>query len=356
MTTLAKEMHVDHEGPSWVRALRRYAAPILLSLALTLGYVVFAKSARAETARVALQFGIGYLPLSVMQARSLWERHARLAGIDLTVEWQNLGNGSALNDAILTGSADIAAGGIAPMLKLWDRTRGNLKVRGIAALVTTPTLLLTNRPEIKTLADFKPTDRIAVSIPKVSLQAVLLQMAAAKLWGPGAYAQLDEQTVAMKHPDAVVALLSPRSPIAGYFASSPYQEQVLQHPGIHVVASSDDVIGSPSTFSAAWTTAAFVQKQPKLYAAFLAGLEEAMAAIAEDKARAVDDFIRVSNTNPVERALLLAIVERPDTVYSTAPRSTIRYAEFLARIGSISAAPSSWKDYFFEDAQAKDGS
>ena len=100
--------------PSRWAAVRRMIVPLLLSLGLTLVYVMFARAARAETARVALQFGIGYLPLSVMQSRSLWERQAKEAGIDLTVEWQNLGNGSALNDAILTGSADIVAGGIAP--------------------------------------------------------------------------------------------------------------------------------------------------------------------------------------------------------------------------------------------------
>jgi len=336
--------------------LRRCLVPLLISLGLTLSYAVFARAARAETARVALQFGIGYLPLSVMQARGLWEARAKEAGIDLKVEWQNLGNGSALNDAILTGSADIVAGGLTPMLKIWDKTRGNLKVRGIAALNTTPILLVANRPDVRTIADFKPTDKIALSIPKVSIQAVLLEMAAEKLWGPAGYERLDSQTVSMKHPDAVVALVSPQSPISAYFGSSPYQERVLERPGMHVVLSSNDVIGEPSTFSAAWTTTAFRQKNPRLYQAFMDALDDAMAAIPADKGRAVDDFIRVTNANPAERPLLLAIVERPDNIYTTVPQATMRYAEFLARIGSLSAKPASWKDYFFEPVQARGGS
>ena len=32
----------------------------------------------------------------------------------------------------LTGAADVAAAGFAPMLKLWDRTKNNIKVNGIA--------------------------------------------------------------------------------------------------------------------------------------------------------------------------------------------------------------------------------
>ena len=338
--------------PGW----RRLIAPIALSLVLTLCYALFAQEARAETARVALQFGIGYLPLSVMQAQGLWEKRAKEAGIELKVEWQNLGNGSALNDAILTGSADIVAGGLTPMLKLWDKTRGNLRVRGIAALNTTPILLVANRADIKDLADFKPTDKIALSIPKVSIQAVLLEMAAAKRWGFEDWARLDSQTISMKHPDAVVALISPQSPITAYFGSPPYQERVLERPGIHTVVNSEDVIGGPSTFSAAWAATAFTQKSPKLYQSFLLALQDAMAAIKADPDKAVDDFMRVTNTAAAERPLLLSIVRSPRNVYTTQPQSTMVYADFLARIGSLSARPSSWQDYFFETPLTKGGS
>src|SRR5476651_898036 len=109
------------------------AGAIVCSMSLA-----FPGSARAETAKVVLQFGISYLPLSVMQAQKIWEKRAKELGLDLKVEWQNLGNGGALNDAILTGSADLAAGGLAPMMKLWDRTRNNIKVNGIAALNSSP--------------------------------------------------------------------------------------------------------------------------------------------------------------------------------------------------------------------------
>ena len=335
------------------RSGRAFMMAVGLGVALTASLI---GSASAETARVALQFGIGYLPLSVMQAEQLWEKRAKDAGVDLKVEWQNLGNGSALNDAILTGSADIAAGGLTPMLKLWDKTRNNLKVRGIAALDTTSILLVTNRADIHRLTDFKPDDKIALSVPKVSIQAVLLEMAAEKVWGPKQYDRLDSQTVSMKHPDAVVALISPKSTISAYFGSSPYQEVVLQHPGIHTVLSSNDIIGEPSTFSAAWSTSAFQQKRPKVFQAFLAALDDAMALIKADKGRAVDDFIRVTGTNPSERPLLLSIVKNPDNVYTTQPQATSKYADFLARTGFLSVKPASWQDYFFESPQVRGGS
>jgi NitT/TauT family transport system substrate-binding protein len=238
-------------------SMKQTVGAALLGALLLLGG---AADVKAEVAKVVLQFGISYLPLSVMQAGNLWEKRAKELGLDLTVEWQNLGNGGALNDAILTGSADLAAGGFAPMMKLWDRTRGNIKVRGIAALNSSPVLLVTNRPDIKRLADFKPTDKIALSIPKVSYQAVVLQMAAEKEFGKDAFEKLDSQTVSMKHPDAVAALISPQSPIAAYFGSSPYQEEVLKRPNVKTVLDSFDVFGGPVTFTAVWSATAFVQK------------------------------------------------------------------------------------------------
>ena len=242
------------------------------------------------------------------------------------------------------------------MLKLWDKTQKNLKVRGIAALDTTPILLVSNRPDIHTIADFKPDDKIALSVPKVSIQAVLLEMAVQKKWGEKQYDKLDAQTVSMKHPDAVIALISPHSTISAYFGSSPYQEEVLKRPGIHTVLSSNDIIGGPSTFSAAWTTTAFTQKRPKVYQAFLAALDDAMALIKADKAHAVDDFIRVTGTNPAERPLLLSIVENKNNIYTTQPQATSKYADFLAGIGFLSAKPASWQDYFFESPQVRGGS
>ena len=338
------------------RCLRRPARAIATFLVLGLAVFSHIQGAHAETARVVLQYGISYLPLSVMQAEGLWEGRARELGLDLRVEWQNLGNGGALNDAILTGSADLAAGGLAPMLKLWDRTQKNIKVRGIAALDSSPAMLVTNRPDIKSLRDFKPEDKIALSIPRVSLQAVFLEMAAAQAFGADKYAALDAQTLSMKHPDAVAALLSPRSSISAYFGSSPYQEQVLKNPGLHKIVDSFEIMGGPVTFSAVWAASGFVEKRPIAYRAFLLALDDAMRKIAGDKPAAVADYMRVTNAPESERGDLLQIVNDPRNVYTTAPQSTEKFVAFLSKTGFLQAHPSSWKEYFFEGLYGVSGS
>ena len=69
---------------------RARVAPAFLLLGLSFLQI---QGAHAETAKVVLQYGISYLPLSVMQAEEMWERRAKELGLDLRVEWQNLRNG-----------------------------------------------------------------------------------------------------------------------------------------------------------------------------------------------------------------------------------------------------------------------
>src|SRR5262249_23017518 len=215
------------------------ASMLLVAIAATaMSASVPRKAEATEQLRVATQFGLAYLPLIVMQHDKLWESEARKAGTDITVEYRQLGGGGSLNDALLSGSVDLGAGGTAPMLFVWDRTSGNFNVQALAALNCSPVDILTNRPEIKSLADFGAADKIAVPSVRVSQQALVLMKATEKLFGNGEADRLTDMTVAMQHPDALAALISPSSPIAAYVSSSPFQEVALQQTHIHKLTDS----------------------------------------------------------------------------------------------------------------------
>lgn len=69
-----------------------------------LALALLANSARAEVSelRVAIQPGISYLSLMIMQDRKLIENHAEKAGIkDLKVTWSTFAGGNVMNDALL---------------------------------------------------------------------------------------------------------------------------------------------------------------------------------------------------------------------------------------------------------------
>ena len=60
---------------------------------------------------------------------------------------------------------------------------------------------------------------------KVSNQALLLQMAAAKEFGKENFAKLDSLTVSLPHPEATSTLLSGSGVISAHLSALPFQHQ-----------------------------------------------------------------------------------------------------------------------------------
>ena len=91
----------------------RQAAAIGLGFSLIAGSLVAPTVAHAEgEIRIAEQFGIVYLLLNVVRDQNLIEKYGKQEGIDIKVDWTQLSGGSAVNDALLSGSIDIAGAGV----------------------------------------------------------------------------------------------------------------------------------------------------------------------------------------------------------------------------------------------------
>ena len=313
--------------------------------------------ARAEMSeiKVAQQYGIGYLPLMIMEEQKLIEKHAKAAGMDVTVSWAKFAGGNVMNDALLSNSLQFASGGVGPLVTLWARTKGNLDVKGVGALNSMPLYLNTRNPAVKTLKDFTEKDKIALPAVKVSIQAVTLQMAAEKAFGEGQQSKLDSLTVSMSHPDAQTALLSGASEITAHFSSPPFQYQQLKKPGIHTVVNSYEVLGGPGTFNTVWTTAKFRSDNPKLYDAFAKALDESMTIINRDKRAAAEAYLRMSKDKDTVEDIL-AMLNDPQIVFTTTPQNVMKYVNFMLKTGAIKVKPDSWRDLFFPNVQNLPGS
>jgi NitT/TauT family transport system substrate-binding protein len=331
----------------------RGAVRQIAALALAAG---LASPAAAEgTIRIAEQFGVGYLPLQMMRHHGLIEKHGEEQGLEIQVEWARFAGGAAMNDALLSDNIDIGSGGVGPLLVIWDRTRGNMDVKGIAAINAMPLFLTTTNPEIETIEDFTERDKIALPAVKVSIQARVLQMAAEQAFGEGNHEQLDDLTVSMPHPDATAAMLSGGADINAHLSSPPFQYQQLQNDDIRLVLSSYDVLGGPHTFNNLWAKQSFRDNNPKTYAAFLAALDEAMAMIEADPKAAAETYIAVTGSG-LDPAFVEEIVNDPDIEFSIVPKNTMKFAEFMHKVGAIQTMPDSWQDYFFEDIRDQPGS
>jgi len=332
-----------------------------MSIALWLAATVASAAtitARAEatTVHIAQQFGITYLPLMYMEHEKLLEKHAKQQGLgELTVEWVQFGSGTGMNDALLSGHLDFASGGLGPFITLWAKTRGNLEVKGVCAMNDMPLYLNTRDATVHSLRDLSAKDKIALPAIKVSFQALNLEMAAAKEFGPDHYDKLDGLTVSMKHPDGMAALLSGANEITAHFTSPPFQYQELEHAGIHKVLDSYSIVGGPHTFTVVWASGKFREQNPGIYKAFLAAFNEAIDEINRDKAKAADHYIEWTKYRG-RRDLVLKVLNDPLVTFTTTPHRIQPYADFMHRIGSIKVKAASWKDLFFPEAQALAGS
>jgi NitT/TauT family transport system substrate-binding protein len=318
-----------------------------------------APHARAETneIRLARQFSMGYLQFNMMEHRKLLEKYAEKEGIkDLKITWLTFNGPSAMNDALISGSVDIVAGGVPGLLTLWNRTHGTpQEVRGISALSSQPFLMNTRKPDIKSISDLTDNDKIAVPSVKVSVQAVVLQMAAAKQFGDKEYGKLDHLTVSMAPPDATIALMGGGSEVTCVFSVPPYQYQQLEKEGIHTVLNSYDVLGGPHSFTVAWTSKKFHDDNPKLYKALVAALKEATEMVDKDRRGAAELWIQdVKSKLPLDFAA--GIVAGKQVKWTMAPENAMKFAAFMHKVGTLKSVPSSWKDLFFPEIHDLNGS
>jgi len=331
---------------------------LLAAAAVAMITVAGALPAAAEVSelKVARQYGISYLPIMIMEDQKLIEKAAAAAGVpNLKVTWAQFAGGNVMNDALLSDSLDFAAGGVGPFVTLWAKTRGNYNVKAAAALNSMPLYLNSNNPKVKTIKDFTDNDKIALPAVKVSIQAVTLQMAAEQAFGPGQQNKLDHLTVSMSHPDAQIALMSGSSEITGHFTSPPFQFNELKKPGIHRVLNSYDVLGGPATFNVVWTSSKFHDNNPKVYAAFVKALDEAEAMVNNDRHAAAETYLRMTkDKSSVDD--IVKMLEDPTMKFTTTPNNTMKYVDFMYKVGSIKAKPASWKEMFFPNIQSLPGS
>jgi NitT/TauT family transport system substrate-binding protein len=333
-----------------VPSIFRFAA---LCIAL---FIVRPAAAEVTEVRVAKQFSIGYLQINVMERQKLIEKHAKADGLgDVKVSWLTFNGPDMMNDALLSGSVDLVSGGVPGLVTLWAKTANTrLAVKGIAGLSAQPFLLNTRKPALRTIADFTDQDRIALPAVKVSVQAVTLQMAAAKQFGAANFAKLDPLTVSLSPVDSTIALLSGSADITAVFGVPPYQQEQLKSPQIHTLLNSFDVVG-PHSFTCLWTSARFHDANPKLFKSVMGALEEATRLVNQDIRTAASYWIDDAKSK-MSLDEVAAIVSGPQVEWTMVPKSTMAYAGFMHQVGSIKLMPARWQDLFFPEIAELGGS
>ena len=330
----------------------------LLFSAFLAASAMLATAARAEVSEVtvAQQYGVSVLPLMVMEREGLVEKQAAAAGLGpLTISWIKVAGPSVMNDGLLSGTMNFAAQGAPSMITLWDRTRGNIGVRGVAAITTYPLYLISRNPAVKTVRDFGPDDKIAVPSIKISTQAIMIQMAAAGVWGDKDYARLDPLTITLSHPDATLAMTNGTAGVNAHFTSSPFYEQEMRMPGVHLVTTNYEILGGPATAVVLTATSRFRAANPKVYAAVFAALKEAIEIVNRDKRAAARIYLDMARDTKNSVDDILSIISDKDYAYTLQPQKVVKTAEFMVKVGTIKQTPKSVEDLFFPEVATLGG-
>ncbi len=330
----------------------------MLRVALGIGLAAsLAAAARAEVKeiRIGIQSGLAFLPITLAQARGFYAAQARKAGLDdLKVTTHYISGSPAMNDAMLSDSIEVGAYGTPGLLIIWDKTRGHQDIRAFAAVSAYTYKLFTNRPEVRSLADFRDDDRIAVAATS-SPQTFLMRMAAEQTFGPGQHGRLDHLLVSMPHPDAMAALLAGRA-ITGYMASPPFIAALSKSDKVRPVISTREIVGGQEPTAVVLAAARkFVDANPKVARAVIAALEDAIAFIAKDPDQAADIYLK-SESAKISKEEVMSMLTDGSMLYAVEPSGVMTYARFMAKTGWIKQEPPSWQDVFFPLLHGRNGS
>ncbi len=327
----------------------------LVAAAILAAALIVPKAALAEAniVRVAKQFGIGYMQYMVMQELKLVEKHAKAAGLDVTTEWATFRSSDVMNDALISGSVDFVSLGVPGIITIYSKTKGTAsEVKGVMGLNVSPLMLLVRDPAIKSLKDFKDTHRIALPAVKVSNQAIILQMAAVKEFGDAKFNALDHLTVSMSHPDATAAMLGGQSEITANFSSAPFQYRQMKNPNVKLLINSKDLfLDDPMSFNIVAATSKFRAENPKLYAAFVAGMKEATDIINADKRKGAEIYLKSTGEKTSVDDIMDVLADK-DIIYNNKVGGIRTFVNFMAKTGTLKNPPADWKDMFFPEALA----
>ena len=328
---------------------------------VAIGVGLMAKPAilRAQTpltVNFVQQRGLLYLPVDEMVSGGILQQEATKLGlgkVEATVS--TLSGPAPVMDALLSGSADYGTAALPSLLTFWDKTHGTRnEVRAVGTVSNGAMVLYTINPNVKTIADFTEQDRIAVPSVRISFNAMMLEMAAEKIWNDPHH--LDHLTVGLGHSDAVAALSAGygRASITAHIGVQPFTSRGLKLPGAHVLADSREVFGGRLTQITLLASKQTKEKNPILFKAVANALDESIRVASADKRAAAILWKKAQNA-PESVDDLVALLDDPGFEFTSEPHRIAYFAAFLNRIGSMKAQVTDWKELFWETAHNRNG-
>jgi len=318
--------------------LRRF----VLGLASLATLCVTAAPTRAQEVKIGLGFGLAFLPVYICQDLKLVEKRGKELHLDVRASYQRFVGAGPMQDAIASGAIDMGPYGTAPLLAAWDKAKGTrAQILAVSGITTMPLTLLSNRPNVATIADFQPTDRIAM--PSLTApQMYLLEMQSEKTFK--AHDKLQDQVVAMSPAEAVTALVDGSGLVTAYFASPPFTQLTLRDAKVHRILSSADVLDGKASFLIMGATRAYIEAHPQIPEAIDKAMDDAARIIRSDPRRAAQIYLTHEPSMSLSGGIVEAVLRDIKDEFGSAVYGVQAFADFMGRHGGLKTPPKSWKD------------
>src|SRR5206468_12878558 len=151
-------------------------------------------------------------------------------------------------------------------------------------------------------------------------QAIMLERVATKEYGEAEYAHFDPLTVALSHPDAVIAFTSNSAGVSAHFSTSPFYEQEIKLPGAHLITTIYEILGGPAAAVVIAASSRYRDANPKSYKAFFDALKEAIEIINKDKRAAAKIYLEQAKDTKDSVDDIYKVIAAPDYAYTLAPQ------------------------------------
>lgn len=320
---------------SLLRGFAGLAVPALLG----------APASAQEQVRIGIGYGLAFLPAYICEDRKLVEKYGKELHLNVRASYPRFLGAGAVEDAIASGAIDMGPFGTAPLLMAWDKASGandaQRQIFAVSGLTTIPLALLSNQPNVRSLADLGPADRIAMPT-LTSPQMYMLEMQSEKTFGQ--YDRLRGQVVALSPADALADLIAAAGPVTAYFSSPPYTQIALKDRKIHRILGSEDVIGGKASFLVIGAAASYIAVHPTIPQIIDSAMNEAARVIRDDPRRAAQIYLTHEPSKALDAADLEAVLRQNKDAFGSAVQGIQAFADFLGRHGALKTPPQSWKE------------
>lgn len=293
-----------------------------------------------KTLNIGVQVGIGYAPAYILQAEKFIDKYY---GSEVKVEITQLDSGASVNEGLMAGTFDIGCMGLAPAISAVVAGVGNSKI--ISNLNCQAHGLMTNKDEIKTLADIKPEDKIAL-VKEGSFQHILLAMAAEKELGD-AHA-LDNNIQAMSHVEGMAALES--GTVALHLTTSQYIAMERENKKYHEIDVVKEIWPDDNSFLVAIAPEKLQKDDPKLFEAVQKGFADSIDFInnnLDEAAKIIGEKLSMTTDEAKEN------LSDGTTIFQSELKGVMQMAEFMYRAKFIETEVKSIDDLKYSSTAVK---